>query len=571
MTTVSGLAASTGIAIGPLFVYRPASLTVPHRDIDDLDEERARYDRSRTAVAAVLRGLAESLEQAGKDEEAGIFEIQLEFLEDPTFGEAIAERIGDDRVNAEYAVDAVTRELVEEFASIEDDYFAQRTADIRDLGDRVIRHLLGITERALDTLSEPSVVLAHDLTPSDTAAMDPEQVLALVTEVGSATSHTAILSRGLGIPSIVGLGTVPDCAGETVVVDAIKGAMIIDPDPDTLASYRSQRDSWYARRERLVASAGKPAQTTDGVRVEVVANIGSLPEARQSLAFGAEGVGLLRTEFLFLERSTLPTEDEQYAVYRQIADVYGKRPLIVRTLDVGGDKPLPSVHMPPEENPFLGRRAIRLALSDPERLLYPQLRALLRASHERNLKIMFPMVATTGEIRTLRSALDTARAELDDAGQLYNPDLEVGIMVEIPAAAVAAHRLAPLVDFFSIGTNDLTQYTLAVDRTNETVASIADYFDPAVVDLIRNVIDASHAHGIWTGMCGEMAGDPVALPLLLGLGLDEFSMAPASVPDAKDRLRNLSREECRELAARCLSADSAASIRAILEPVAAES
>jgi len=563
--TCSGLAASTGIAIGPLFVYRPADVRVERRTVRDAVAEQVRYDAARSAVAETLRQMAERLEAAGKEEEAGIFEIQLEFLEDPTFGDAVHTRIGEESTNAEAAVRTVTDELVAEFAEIEDDYFAQRTADIQDLGDRVIRTLSGVTDTPLDALTEPSVVIAHDLTPSDTASMDPERVLALVTEVGSATSHTAILSRGLGIPSIVGLGAMVEEPGATVIVDAIKGRLIVDPDEETLERYRREKAAWDARRDRLLASALEPAVTTDGVSVEVVANIGSVAEARQSLAFGAEGAGLLRTEFLFLDRPDLPSEDEQYTMYRQIADAYGSRPLIVRTLDVGGDKPIPSIDLAPEQNPFLGQRAIRLALADPDRLLYPQLRALFRASDGRNIKIMFPMVATAGEIRQLKAAVASVRTELQQAGTPFDGSVEVGIMVEIPAAAVAAHRLAPLVDFFSIGTNDLTQYTLAADRTNETVAPIADYFEPAVVDLIRAVIDASHSHGIWTGMCGEMAGDPLALPLLLGLGLDEFSMSPSVIPDAKDRLRHLSREECRDVATRCLAAESASQIRSILE------
>lgn len=565
MKTLSGLAASTGIAIGPLFIYRPVGLTVKRRRVGDPEAENQRYLAARTRVAEALRLMAERLENDGQEEEAAIFEIQIEFLEDPTYGEAISDRILGEAINAEGATAAVGAELIEEFSEVEDDYFAQRTADIDDLNRRLLKTLMGVTDDPLAQIAEPSIVLATDLTPSDTASIDRDRVLALVTEVGSATSHTAILSRGLGIPSIVGLGELPQNDGVQAIVDAVKGLLIIDPDPQTLSEYQKRKADFDARRGQLVAEARKPAVTIDGHEIEMVANIGNVAEARQSMEFGAEGVGLLRTEFLFLERPELPSEDEQYQIYRQIVDVYGQRPVIVRTLDVGGDKNLPSVEMPVEQNPFLGQRAIRLALADQDRLLIPQLKALLRAAVDRNVKIMFPMVATAGEIRNLQAGLAAARTELNREGVPFGSAVEIGIMVEIPAAAVSAHRLAPLVDFFSIGTNDLTQYTLAADRTNERVAALADYFDPAVLDLIRMVIDGAHSAGKWVGMCGEMAGDPLAIPLLLGLGLDEFSMSPSAVPDAKDRVRRLSREECRVLAGECLECTDASAVRSLLE------
>ena len=564
MTTRSGLAASTGIAIGPLFIYEPIRVQVEHHKVDDIAAEQARYDDARRGVEEALQATIARMEAEGKESEAGIFEIQMEFLDDPTFGLAIHERIGAESINAETVVQAVTAELVEEFSTLDDEYFAQRAADIEDLGRRLVRQLMNVTDSGFDGLTRPSIVVAHDLAPSDTASLKQDLVLGIVTEVGSATSHTAILSRGLGIPSIVGLGPLDAQTGQDAVLDALGGKLLLTPDADTLNEYRARKASFDERREELVSRALEPARTSDGKQVEVVANIGSVAEARQSIEFGAEGAGLVRTEFLFLDRTDLPDEEEQYRMYRGIADVYGTRPIVVRTLDIGGDKPLPALPMPHEENPFLGRRAIRLALDEPEKLLYPQLRALLRAAVGRGIKIMFPMVAHPSEVRRLRAALDRCRGELDEQGLEYARDLEIGIMVEIPAAAIGARTLAPLVDFFSIGTNDLTQYTLAVDRTNESVASIADYFAPAVLELIRIVIDASHASGIWTGMCGEMAGDPLALPLLLGLGLDEFSMSPAAIPDAKDRLRNLSRERCRDIAARCLRAPDAAAVRAIL-------
>lgn len=570
MTSIPGIVASNGIAIGPAFVYRPAEVEVVRTNVADRAAEGERFDAARGDVRAVLEGFAASFVDEGRSEEAEIFEIQLEFLDDPTFGEAIAEMIADEGINAEAAADAVTNALVAEFSEIEDEYFAQRTADIEDLGRRLIRTLAGFTDNPFAAVSQPVIVLARDLAPSDTASMDRTKLLALCTEVGSATSHTAILSRSLGIPALVGTGPQDVEDGALLIVDAVDGELLVDPDESTVARFRTQKNDLDARRDVLLASASEPAVTKDGVRVEVVANIGSVDEAGTALECGAEGVGLLRTEFLFLERRSLPDEEEQYAQYRQIADIFGTQPVVVRTLDVGGDKQLPSVETAHEDNPFLGQRAIRLALAEPERLLLPQVKALLRAGVQSGVRIMFPMVATTGEVRELRTWVERARADLDAAGVAYAPEIEIGIMIEIPAAAVSAKRLAPLVDFFSIGTNDLTQYTLAVDRTNERVAPLADYFDPAVLDLIGSVIAAGHEAGKWVGMCGEMAGDLRALPLLLGMGLDEFSMAPSAIPAAKDRLRSLESASCRALVEEIRSLDNAADIRTRCDAFLAE-
>lgn len=561
MRRIGGIVAGPGIAIGPVVVYRPPHIEYERVTVTDAATESARYTETVEQVRADLRTI---IERSGlESENAEIFEIQLEFLEDPTFGEAIGELIQNESINAEWAVERVLEELVEEFSSIENEYFAQRATDIKDLAMRLQRSLLGIGNASLGEIRTPSVVFAHDLTPSDTAEIDLEVVRALCTEIGSATSHTAIISRGLGLPAIVGLGAVELETGTPVVVDALAGTLIVDPTPEVESEYRAVKERFDARKETLLARAGDPATTTDGVTVEVVANIGNVGEARQAVEFGAEGVGLLRTEFLFLDRAALPDEEEQYTTYRAILDVFGKRPVVVRTLDVGGDKNLPSVEIAPEQNPFLGKRAIRLALAEPERLLYPQLRALLRAGVGRAVKIMFPMVATVGELLKLREAVDACRGELAAEGTAYAEEIEVGIMVEIPSTAVRAARFAPYVDFFSIGTNDLTQYTLAVDRTNEQVASLADYFDPAILALVANVIEAAHSHGKWVGMCGEMAGDPRAIPVLLGLGLDEFSMSPAAIPEAKETLRTLSRKTVREAARRTLEVDTAAEARAI--------
>lgn len=567
MTELTGIAASEGIAIGPVHVYRPDLPTVSATTVENPEEELSRYEEIVSAVNDHLQKLGAKLSQTAAAEDAEIFEVQQEFLEDPTFGGEIRKRIAEGRVNAEAAVEAVMKELVEEFESIDDEYFHQRSNDIQDVGTRLIRGLLGVTEDSLANLPEPVIILAYDLTPSDTASMKADHTLGLCTESGSATSHTAILSRSMGVPAVVGLGTVEIEDGETVILDGTGGKLIVAPDADTLEAYKRRREAFEQKRERLKEHANEPVTTSDGVTLEIVANIGSLAEAKAARSQGAEGVGLLRTEFLFLDRRTLPEEEEQYRIYREIAEVFGKDPVVIRTLDVGGDKSVPAIDLPREQNPFLGKRAIRLSLAEPE-IFRTQLRAILRAGVGHNIKIMFPLIGTVGELRKAKEQLAIARKELEERGVDYDQSMEVGMMIEVPSAAVIAPQLAEEVDFFSIGTNDLTQYTLAVDRTNEHVATLADSFDPAVINLVGKVIEAGHFNGRWVGMCGEMAGNPQALPLLLGLGLDEFSMSGGAIPEAKERLRKLSKLEARKVAQKCLRCATAAEVRELLAPYA---
>ncbi|MBI5956888.1 MAG: phosphoenolpyruvate--protein phosphotransferase, partial [Chloroflexi bacterium] len=427
---------------------------------------------------------------------------------------------------------------------------------------RLIRLLTGWRPPSLSSLTRASIIVASDLKPSDTAQLDPKQVLGLATAAGSATSHTAILARGLGLPAVVGLGeTVVDLAeGTNMILDGFTGQLLVDPDPNMLSEYRVRQAASEQRRAAALAGVGEPAVTRDGHRVEVAANIGDEAGARLAVVNGAEAVGLLRTEFLYLDRSNPPSEDEQVAAYTAIANALEGRPLIIRTLDIGGDKPALYLDLPEELNPFLGWRAIRFCLARPD-VFKTQLRAILRAAQGRNIKVMFPMIATLDEIRQAKALLTEAGAELTAQGTPHATRIETGIMVEVPAAAVAADLLAPEVNFFSLGTNDLVQYTLAADRTNPRVAPLADPFNPAVLRLIKQVIDAGHAVGKWVGMCGEMAGMPQAIPILLGLGLDEFSMTPAAIPEAKALIRRLSFTEARDLATRELSLHSATEMR----------
>jgi phosphoenolpyruvate-protein phosphotransferase len=433
----------------------------------------------------------------------------------------------------------------------------------------VLRILLGAPEQeTLTELPEPVVVVADELTPSDTARLDREKALALCTAGGGATSHVAILARMWHLPAVVGLGqgVLGIREGTKLAVDGNAGVVEVDPPEDVVREYELQRAERSARLERAMADRDAPAVTRDGRRVEVVANIGDIASAKEAVEFGAEGVGLLRTEFLYLDRSTVPEEDEQYEAYRAIADVMGERPLIIRTLDVGGDKPLPYVQMEPEMNPFLGVRAIRLSLRRPD-LFQPQLRAILRAGKGRNVKVMFPLVATYGEVVRAKEALKEAHRSLAQEGVPHAESIDVGIMVETPAAALQVDRIADLVDFFSIGSNDLTQYTLAADRGNEELGDLFNALDPAVLHLIKQVIDGAHKGGAWAGLCGELAGRRRAVPVLLGLGLDEFSMTPGAIPEAKQIIRALSSEEAEAIAERALGMSTAAEVVGYLDSV----
>jgi phosphotransferase system enzyme I (PtsI) len=466
-----------------------------------------------------------------------------------------------EHLNAEAALDCACEGYAQTLAALDDEYLRARAADVRDVAARVLRVLLGVAESPSAGLTSPSIILADDLAPSDTVLLDKALVLGFCTAKGGATSHTAILARSLGLPAVVGAGdealTIP--AAAELILDGAEGCLVVEPEARVTAAYRAKHAAETARLGQASALAHQPASTLDGHVVEVVANIGSVEGVQAALEAGAEGVGLLRTEFLYLERSSLPTEAEQYQAYKAIGDAFGRLPVVLRTLDIGGDKALPYLSLPAEQNPFLGLRAIRLCFARPD-LLRPQLRAALRAGASNNLKLMFPMVATVAEVRQARALVESCRADLAAEGCPPPDKMEVGIMVEIPAAAVMADHLAKEVDFFSIGTNDLAQYTLAADRTNAHVAPLASAFHPAVLRLIRDVISAAHLEGKWVGLCGELAGEPAAIPILLGLGLDEFSMNAPAIPVAKQVIRSLSLEQARRIAAEALSLESAEAV-----------
>jgi len=553
MKTLQGIAASRGIAIGPAFHFQRAD----------------QWTRCQAALETAREQLADVYTKAEAEsgaEEAAIFQAHAMILEDPELLGAVQTAIEEQHTNAESALSDAAEMYAQMLEALDNEYLSARAADVRDVATRVLRILLGVAESPCAGLTAPSIVLARDLTPSDTVLLDKSLVLGFCTAEGGATSHTAILARGLGLPAIVGTG--PDIldtpAGATLVLDGSDGTLLVEPDEETVARYRARQAAAATVLTQARQVTHEPAVTHDGHRVEVVANVGNVEGTQAALEAGAEGVGLFRTEFLYLERSCLPDEEEQYRAYRAVVDVFDDQPVILRTLDIGGDKPLPYLDLPREMNPFLGLRAIRLCLARPE-LFRPQLRAALRAGAGRNLKLMFPMVATIAEVRAARAVLEECRAELLAEGQPVAEEMEVGIMVEIPAAALLADRLAAEVDFFSIGTNDLSQYTLAADRTNASVAALADAFHPAVLRLVRDVIGAAHAQGKWVGLCGELAGEPLAIPILLGLGLDEFSMNPPAIPLAKQVIRALTLDEAREVAQATLELDSAGAVRALVQ------
>ncbi len=565
---LKGIPASPGIAMGPIFHYRPRRLTAERYHIDNEGAEISRLETALANARQELNLLSAQAQDSMSANEAAIFEAHRMFLDDPELLDRVYTLILADRVNAEYAWQASTQHYAAALEAIDDAYLAARAADVKDVAQRVLRLLSGMASPTTGP-EEAAIIVAEDLAPSDTLALDKSKVIAFCTAGGGPTSHVAILSKALGIPAIVGLGDeVCRCQeGVWAIVDGTNGTLLIEPGEATLAEYRQRAEAFWQMRDTAFVAAGQPAVTTDGVRVEVAANIGSVEEAAVALASGAEGVGLLRTEFLYLDRENPPDEEEQTAIYQAIFQTMGQRPVIVRTLDIGGDKPASYLEMPAESNPFLGVRGVRLTLARPD-LFRTQLCALLRSGEGCNLKIMFPMVATLEDVIAARRSLDEARASLDARGLSYARRFEVGIMVEVPSAAIIADALAEIVDFFSIGTNDLAQYTLAADRTNANVAQIADAFHPAVLRMIGMIAEAAHARGRWVGLCGELAGDPLAVPALLGLGLDELSMGPRSIPLVKQAIRRFSTGQARQIARRALSLRTANEVRAYLASVA---
>jgi len=529
-----GVAASEGVAVGPVFVHSPGELKPERETIPEgtADVEIEHFQRSVEAVVPKLSETAEKMREAGNDNEAAIFDAHIELAQDPELAEGVAERVRN-LESPEAAVLAVGEEYAEMFAGMEDAYMAARADDVRDVARQISAEIMGESSLGLEALDRPSVVLAHGLAPSDTARVPKGMALGFVTAEGSKTSHVSIMARSMGIPAVVGVGASIEEAfkADVVAINGGEGYAIADPDEEAISDIERRQAELDTERAELEQYKDTEAHTSDGRRIEVSANLGSAAEAAGALEWGAEGVGLFRTEFLFMERDELPSEDEQYAVYRDVVEAFGEKPVIFRTLDVGGDKDLPGVEQPVEENPFLGWRGIRMCLDVPE-LFKPQLRALLRAAAHGNLKMMFPMIVDADEVRSAKAMLDECRGELESEGAEIG-SVEVGIMVETPAAALCAADIAGEVAFFSVGTNDLVQYTLAADRGNERLRHLQSADHPAVLNLIGQTCKAAEEAGIWVGVCGEAAADPSLIPRLVELGVKELSMSAPSIPKAK--------------------------------------
>ncbi|MBS0922870.1 phosphoenolpyruvate-protein phosphotransferase PtsI [Providencia sp. JGM181] len=557
---ISGILVSPGFAFGQALILKEDPIVVSTRKITDeqIDKEIQNFIDGRNKSAEQLSLIKDKAEKNLGAEKAEIFEGHIMLLEDEELEQEIVSLIKGDKKTADAAVYSVIEDQAQALEALDDEYLKERAADVRDIGKRLLRNILNMPIVDLSAITEEVILVAPDLTPSETAQLNLDKVLGFITDLGGRTSHTSIMARSLEIPAIVGTtdATSKVKSGDFIVLDGVNNTIYLNPSESEIDKLKAFRNEYQQEKEELAKLKDLPAMTLDGHQVEVCANIGTVRDVAGAERNGAEGVGLYRTEFLFMDRDALPTEEEQFQAYKAVAEAMGSQAVIVRTMDIGGDKDLPYMNLPKEENPFLGWRAIRICL-DRKEILHSQLRAILRASKFGKLRIMFPMVISVEEVRELKAELEMLKEQLREEGKAFDEAIEVGIMVETPAAAIIAHHLAKEVDFFSIGTNDLTQYTLAVDRGNELISHLYNPMSPAVLNLIKQVIDASHAEGKWTGMCGELAGDERATLLLLGMGLDEFSMSAISIPRIKKLIRNANFADTQALAEQALAQPTA--------------
>lgn len=558
-----GTGASPGIALGRALVIEHSELVIEKKTIENIDEEIQKLESAVKVSKEELTKVKEkALDELG-EHEAEIFEAHLLVLEDPELIGSAISKIRDEKVNADYALNEIKEMFVAMFESMDNEYMRERAADIKDVTNRVLRHILGIKVVDLAELDEEVVLIAHDLTPSDTATMNKNMVLGFLTDIGGRTSHTAIMARTLEIAAVVGLNDITKKVkdGDYIVFNGDTGEVIVNPDEETKAKYASLKEEFEEYRKSLELLKGQASITTDGRHVELAGNIGSPNDVEGLIKNDAEGVGLYRTEFLYMDKEdSFPTEEEQYEAYKAVLEGMNNKPIVIRTLDIGGDKELPYFEMEAEMNPFLGYRAIRLCL-DRKDIFKTQLRALYRASVHGKLRIMFPMISSLEELLDAKEVIKEVLKELDAENIAYSNDVEVGMMIEIPSAAVISDVLAKHVDFFSIGTNDLIQYTCAVDRMNQKISHLYNQFNPAVLRLIKMVIDNAHKEGKWVGMCGESAGDQRMIPILLGFGLDEFSMSPISILPARKLITSLSYADMQKFADEVLAMGTAKEIK----------
>ncbi|AXX19197.1 MULTISPECIES: phosphoenolpyruvate-protein phosphotransferase PtsI [Serratia] len=557
---ISGILVSPGIAFGKALLLKEDDIVINRKKIsaDQVEQEVSRFLAGRAKASEQLEAIKTKAGETFGEEKEAIFEGHIMLLEDEELEQEIIALIKDDLASADAAAYTVIEGQAKALEELDDEYLKERAADVRDIGKRLLQNILGMPIVDLGSIQDEVILVATDLTPSETAQLNLDKVLGFITDLGGRTSHTSIMARSLELPAIVGTSDVTKQVknDDYLILDAVNNKIYVNPTADVIDQLKVAQNQYITEKNDLAKLKDLPAITLDGHQVEVCANIGTVRDVAGAERNGAEGVGLYRTEFLFMDRDSLPTEDEQFQAYKAVAEAMGSQAVIVRTMDIGGDKDLPYMNLPKEENPFLGWRAIRIAM-DRREILHAQLRAILRASAFGKLRIMFPMIISVEEVRDLKGEIETLKAQLREEGKAFDESIEVGVMVETPAAAVIAHHLAKEVDFFSIGTNDLTQYTLAVDRGNELISHLYNPMSPSVLGLIKQVIDASHAEGKWTGMCGELAGDERATLLLLGMGLDEFSMSAISIPRIKKIIRNTNFEDVKALAAQALAQPTA--------------
>ncbi|MEY8598369.1 phosphoenolpyruvate--protein phosphotransferase [Mammaliicoccus lentus] len=551
---LKGIAASDGVAISKAYLLVEPDLSFSSENISDVDGEVEKFKAAVNQSKVELTQIRNNAEKQLGADKAAIFDAHLLVLEDPELLNPIEENIRNNKVNAPTALQEVSNNFISIFENMDNEYMKERAADIRDVSKRILAHILGVELPNPSMINESVIIVGEDLTPSDTAQLNKEFVKGFATNIGGRTSHSAIMSRSLEIPAVVGTKDITDRVkhGDSLIIDGLTGDVIIDPSEDEVLAYEQKQKDFFAEKQELAKLVNDASVSKDGVHVELAANIGTPNDLEGVKNNGAQGIGLYRTEFLYMGRDNMPSEDEQFEAYSKVLkEMDGKR-VVVRTLDIGGDKELSYLNLPKEMNPFLGYRAIRLCLDQTD-IFRTQLRALLRASEYGKLNIMFPMIATIQEFRDAKAILLEEKEKLVSEGVKVDDDIEVGIMVEIPATAALADIFAKEVDFFSIGTNDLIQYTMAADRMSERVSYLYQPYNPAILRLIKQVIEASHKEGKWTGMCGEMAGDNTAVPLLLGLGLDEFSMSATSILKARKQIKELDQKEMQELANRAIN------------------
>lgn len=561
-----GTNASDGIGIGTAVIVEEAELVITRREVGDAQAEVSRFKGALEQTVAETQKMAEDLATRVGEKEAEIMQGHMMLLSDPMLTGEIENSISNDKVNAEFAIETVCNMYADMFASMGDELMQQRATDMRDIKVRMQRTLMGLQSADVSSLPAGTVLVAKDLTPSMTAGINPTNVVGIVTELGGRTSHSAILARALEIPAVVAVNGLLEQVkdGDTVVLDGSTGEVYVNPDTEIKTAYEAKRDQFLKEKKELEKYIGKPSVTKDGVQVEIVANIGKPEDVDKVLQYDGEGVGLFRSEFLFMDRTSMPTEDEQFEAYKKVAAAMNGKPVIIRTLDIGGDKEIPYMGLEKDENPFLGYRAIRLCLDRKEDIYKPQLRALLRASAFGNIRIMIPLVTCIEEYREAKALIEELKKELDEKGIAYKKDIQVGIMVETAAASLIADIFAKEADFFSIGTNDLTQYTMSVDRGNKKISYLYSTFNPAVLRSIRHIIACGREAGIMVGMCGEAASDPMMVPLLLAFGLNEFSMSASAILRTRKLVTEYSVSELQEVADKAMSFATTAEVEAYM-------